>query len=506
MNFADYAQTPLLPLSKSEEDTWTVDDAMKGVSIMGGTGSGKTSASGRTLAMKYLREGWGGVVLCAKTDEAGLWKQYCEDAGRSADFVRFKKGAIIEDKDSPYDGKEMVFNPLDYEMKREGEGAGDTQNITNIFMNIYRLGNRISGEGDTKEERFWDTALKRCLNRSIDLIKLAGEDLTYRNMVRLLSTSNEVNIDKLGQAVIDTIEGNGQQYRSDDHYCLSCLIKAYFRIRNEPAYTENSNKHDMVVEYFTYSLNSLGEHVKPAVVESFMGLAEPFLSGILCRHFSGATTLHPELTYTKQKIIVLDFSIKEYLDAGIIGQCVFKLMFQQAIERRNVKEYPIPVFLWADEAQYFINAYDQIFLTTARSSRTSTVYLSQNISNYLAVMDPHGDGKSKVNSLMGNLSTKIFHANSDAETNEYASKLIGEDVRIMTDMGMEHDHLALKRSVSQNHSSSYLPQVQPKDFSILKTGGIANNYKVQAYITVAGREWANKKNYLKATFTQNFKQ
>ncbi|RZK01773.1 MAG: hypothetical protein EOO43_23870, partial [Flavobacterium sp.] len=198
----------------------------------------------------------------------------------------------------------------DYEMKREGEGAGDTQNITNIFMNIYRLGNRISGEGDTKEERFWDTALKRCLNRSIDLIKLAGEDLTYRNMVRLLSTSNEVNLEKLGQAVINAIEGNGKKYMTDDHYCLSCLIKAYFSVGNEPAYTEKSNMHDMVVEYFTYSLNSLGEHVKPAVIESFMGLAEPFLSGILRRHFSSATTLHPELTYTKQKVIVLDAKYK----------------------------------------------------------------------------------------------------------------------------------------------------------------------------------------------------
>ncbi|RYE43697.1 MAG: hypothetical protein EOP48_22820 [Sphingobacteriales bacterium] len=391
-------------------------------------------------------------------------------------------------------------------MKREGEGAGDTQNITNIFMNIYRLGNRISGEGDTKEERFWDTALKRCLNRCVDLIKLAGEDLTYRNMVRLISTSNEVNLEVLGKAIIEEIGKRGEQYKTDEHYCLSCLIKAYLSVQNEPAYTEKSNMHDMVVEYFTYSLNSLGDKVKPAIVESFMGLAEPFLSGILRRHFSGATTLHPELAYTKQKVIVLDFPIKEYLDAGIIGQCVFKLMFQQAIERRNTEKYPMPVFLWADEAQYFINAYDQIFLTTARSSRTSTVYLSQNISNYLAVMDSHGDGKSKVNSLMGNLSTKIFHANSDAETNEYASKLIGEDVRILTNMGMEHDHLALKRSESESHNSSYLPQVQPKDFSVLRTGGIANNYKVQAYITVAGREWANKKNYLKATFTQNFKQ
>lgn len=496
-DFNAYAQKTLIPFGSHEGDVWTVDDAMKGVSIMGGTGSGKTSASGKTFAMKYLKEGWGGVVLCAKTGEADLWEQYCRDTDRLNDFIRFGKG-------STYKGEEIVFNPIDYEMKREGEGAGDTQNITNIFMNIYRMGNRVSGEGDLKEERFWDTALKRCLNRTIDLIKLAGEDLTYRNMVKILSTSNNVNLTSVSTAVIETIEGKGEKYTDEQHYCLYCMIKAYFNIKDEPAYTEKSNAHDMVLDYFTYAFQSLGEKTKPIVVESFMGLAEPFLSGILRRHFSGVTNISPELTYTEQKIIVLDFPIKEYLDAGIIAQCVFKLMFQQAIERRNVEKYPVPVFLWADEAQYFINPYDQIFLTTARSSRTSTVYLSQNISNYFAVMDSHGDGRAKVNSLMGNLSTKIFHANSDAETNEYASRLIGNAIASLANAGEQKSYLGLNFSHSVGLTSQYLPQVQPREFTILKTGGEKNNFEVQAIIVQSGREWSGKKNYLKKIFKQNF--
>lgn len=498
MNFTEHSLKPLLRFTEHEKDAWTIDDAMKGVSIMGGTGSGKTSASGKTLAIKYLKEGWGGVVLCAKTDEADLWEEYCKKAGRSGDLIRFQKGGI-------YKGKLMVFNPLDYEMKREGEGAGDTQNITNIFMNIYRLGSRISGEGDTREERFWDTALKRSLNRTIDLIKLAGEDLTFRNMVNILATCDEVNMDLLGSAIKLTIMGKGEQFQTDEHYCLNCMIKAYQNTQYEPRNSEKSNAHDLQMIYFTSAFKSLGEKVKPTVTESFMGLAEPFLSGILRNHFSGATTLNPELTYTEQKIIVLDFPIKEYLDAGVIGQSVFKLMFQQAIERRDTTKHPIPVFLWADEAQYFLNPYDQIFLTTARSSRTSTVYLSQNLSNYLAAMASHGHEYAKVHSLMGNLSTKIFHANSDAETNEYASRLIGSEILTLENLSSEKDpYFELLTSRSTSLNSQYLPQIQPMEFTVLKSGGSQNNFKVEAVITVAGKKWSDGKNFHTTTFTQNF--
>ena len=55
---------------------WTLGDAFQGVLIMGENGSGKTSGSGELLARKYLKAGFGGLVLCFKTDEAALWRQY----------------------------------------------------------------------------------------------------------------------------------------------------------------------------------------------------------------------------------------------------------------------------------------------------------------------------------------------------------------------------------------------------------------------------------------------
>ena len=509
----EYLKKVLLELpSEKGTDMWTVDDAMKGIAILGGTGSGKTSASGKTIALKFLREGWGGIVLCAKTGEADLWKDYCKEANRTNDLIVFSKGAVHQDEE--FKGQQIVFNPIDYEMKREGDGAGETHNITNIFMNIYRMGNRIAGEGDTKEERFWDSALKRCINRIVELIKLSGEDLTFKNMVRILAFDDEIDTNQIVDAA-NYLESGGENEEedtinldSDSNYCLYCLAKAFLNLSSidekDERLIELESAYSLVYNYFANEFNALGGRTKSTIKESFMGLAEPFLSGLLSRHFSGKTNIFPEWTYKKHKIIVLDFSIKEYLDAGIISQCVFKMMFQQAIERRKVSDYPVPVFLWADEAQYFINPYDQIFLTTARSSLTSTVYLTQNISNYLSVLGSGSDSKAKVDSLLGNLCTKIFHANTDAETNEYASRLIGSDLIMIETYGSTAQALSLNDSRNKGMAPQFLPQIFPKEFTELKTGGDENQFEVQAIFMVSGKVWKDKKNFRRVTFKQNF--
>lgn len=501
----DYTGKVLLKFTENPSDSWTIDDAVKGTSIMGGTGSGKTTASGKTIAKTFLKEGWGGVVLCAKTDEARLWEQYCRETGRENDLIVFRKGAVHQSGE--FEGEEMVFNPIDYEMKRDGDGAGETQNITNIFMNIYRMGNRIASEGDTKEERYWDTALKRCLNRVIELLKLSGQDLSYSNMIKIITSSNNIDRDSVTDALIKIEQEEEIPGLEKDHnFCLFSILQAYFRCfggDTEPT-SEQTNAFNLVEEYFTQSMPTMGSRTKSVVTESFMGLAEPFLTGMLNRHFAKATNIFPEWTYEQQKIIILDFPIKEYLDAGIIAQCVFKLLFQQAVERRNTREFPTPVFLWCDEAQYFVNPYDQIFLTTARSSRTATVFLSQNISNYFAVMGSGSDATARVDSLMGNLCTKIFHANSDAPTNEYASRLIGNALAFLENSGEQHSSFSIVDNYSKGMSSQYLPQVQPREFTTLKTGGNNNDYEVRGIMAVSGRQWSNGKNYLKVSFKQNF--
>ena len=82
---------PLIAFSDHPDDIWTVRDAVRGVQIFGGIGSGKTSGSGRALAMSFLRSGFGGIVLTGKVDETELWIEYAKQAGRSNDLLIFSE-------------------------------------------------------------------------------------------------------------------------------------------------------------------------------------------------------------------------------------------------------------------------------------------------------------------------------------------------------------------------------------------------------------------------------
>lgn len=466
---------PLIKFSSDKQDWWTVRDAVRGVQIFGGIGSGKSSGSGKMIAKAFLKNGFGGLVLCAKPDEKENWIAYAREMGREDDLIIFEE-------DSPYE-----FNPLQYEMTRPGKGSGEIFNLANLFMEIYKMGNRFSGGGDTNEsERYWDTALRRCLNRMLQLLKMAGQEISIKNMRDLLTTT-------LSEEEVESFNEMSDKEKldlADENYCIGCLADA-----GGKAVTESEiEEFKLVRNYFMREFARLPDKARPTIAESFLGLAEPFSSGILKKHFSQRTNLRPELTH-EGKIIILNFPVKEYLQAGVYAQGIFKLLWQQATERRNTNDALLPVFIWVDEAQLFLSDYDQIFQTTARSSRACTVFISQNISNYYATIGGR-DPRPRVDSLLGNLGTKIFHANNDAVTNQWAANTIGKDLFNLSGISVGQNH-------SSNLSQQMLPQVQPREFTVLASGGPDNNFIVEGIMTVAGRRWSNEKNFLKAKFHQN---
>jgi len=108
------------------------------------------------------------------------------------------------------------------------------------------------------------------------------------------------------------------------------------------------------------------------------------------------------------KIVILDLPQKEFNELGVYAQALFKFSWQRSVERRKPVWNTRPVFLWADESQFFCNSYDVLFQTTARSARVATVYLTQNIPNYHLALGGSRRAEPFVESLLGNLNTKIF--------------------------------------------------------------------------------------------------
>lgn len=481
---SNFFQTELLQLTNDPKDKWTYEDAFKGYFISGGIGSGKTSGSGATLAKAFLYHGFGGLVLCAKPDEADAWYNYAVQTNRLNDFIFVRKGG------------EHRFNPLEYEWNRKSEGGGEVFNLTNLFMEIYKLGNRFGGGGDTAEkDRFWDSALRRAINRTIQLLDLAEREISVQNMMNVLGSIPTEQ--EMTAYINDEIDEDSFKSKS---FCMKCLAEASITIDEqaeegpEETFESKAEVFELVKHYFTLQMPYVHEKTRSTIVESFLGLAEPFTSGILRELFTKDSTIEPEVTHTG-KVIVLDLPVKNYMQAGVYAQGIFKLLWQQAIERRKPESANIPNFLWVDESQLFLADYDQIFMTTARSSRTSVVYLTQNISNYYATLGG-SNPKTRVDSLLGNFGTKIFHANNDAVHNEWASKVIGQAFRNVKNV-----------SIGQNSRTGFSELfhwlVEPREFTSLKSGGDNNNKIVEAVITTSGKTWSNDMNFIITKFKQS---
>lgn len=467
---------PLVYLSRN--DAWTIGDACEGTQIFGATGSGKTSGSGKSIAKAFLQSGFGGLVLTAKPDERQLWERYCAEMGCSDSLI------IV----SPETG--FKFNFLDYEMNRPGSGGGLTENLVNLFYNILEIAEQKGGgSGDP----YWERAVKQMLRNTIDLISIAKGTISVMDMYEVI-TSAPLNFDEV----------QDRQWQ-DSSYCFELIKTA----EHTPKSESKKRDLDFTARYWLNEFPNISDRTRSIIISSFTSMADCFLRGVLRDMFCEETNFFPELTH-QGAIILLDLPIKEYNELGQYAQVLFKYIWQQTAERRNVHENPRPIFLWADESQNFITSYDQTFQTTARSSRACTVYLTQNLPNYITALSGGREAKAKVDAFMGNLQTKIFHANGDSITNTWAAELISKNWQYRNNMNASTSDngksffpevTGKQHGIGQSESLDY--QVLPYEFTTLRKGGHHNNLQVDAIIFQGGKMWkATKKNHIHTIFSQ----
>ncbi len=167
--------TPLINFtSEGEQSCWTMRHAFEGVQIFGGIGSGKTSGSGRMLALKYLAHGFGGLVLTVKPDEKAVWTEYCKLTGRGGDLV------VIEP------GGSYSFNFLDYEATRSESNEAITENIVEVLKTVIQAGEeKDGGKGD---DAFWQSALDMLIFHVIDLCQMAYGSLSIEKMYDIVQS------------------------------------------------------------------------------------------------------------------------------------------------------------------------------------------------------------------------------------------------------------------------------------------------------------------------------
>lgn len=468
---------------RQQENWWTVNHAFQGVQVFGSTGSGKSSGSGAAIARAYMESNFGGLVLTAKTDERHEWEKLAAECGRTPDLIIFSE-------DEPH-----RFNFLRYELTREGKGAGSTENLVNLFWSVMEAAERKNRGGDA----FWSRALKQLLRNSIDLLQIATGDIDLTTLYTIITSA----------------PGSSQQaadeFWRDESICYRMLLKAGERA----AEIGRKEDFDITYKYWMNDFAQLAIETKSGIVTMFSSMADGFLRGVLRKMFCTDLNFKPEETFDG-KIIILDFSVKEYSELGMFAQILFKYVWQRAVERRipagisraDAEETIRPVFLWADESQFFINHYDSLFQSTARSSRACTVYLTQTLPGYEAAFQSEG-GRPAAEAFLGNLQTKIFHANGDPATNNWASDSIGRARQIQISTGMSQGE---RHGSGQQNSGGAMHiehVVQAQEFTGLRSGGDDYQGIVDAIIFQGGRLWVVEengkqvtKNYLRHSFEQ----
>jgi hypothetical protein len=463
-------------LNFNGNEPFTIREACEGVQIFGGIGSGKTSGSGATLAKSFLRSGFGGLVLCAKKDELETWKGYAKETGREDSLLIFDTSG------------DFTFPFLQYEIDREGEGAGYTENLVRLFTTVYEAINRSKSGGGS--DPYWERAMQQLLRNSIDLCMIA------RGVVSIPLIQNIILSAPRSMAEIESDDWKAKSL------CWQLLLEGNAKKHGSGLDIWVSHDFDTTASFWLEEYPNLSEKTRSSILSTLTTILDIFLRRPFRQLFSEpleeTDKAFPELTH-HGVIIIMNLPVKEYGDSGRAAQVVYKYLWQQAAERRNVKENPRPVFLWVDEAQNFATEYDMQFQATARSSRACTVYLTQNIPNYYAEMGGE-HSKYRVDSLMGNLQTKIWHANSDPKTNTEAAEIIGKSWQLRRNTGTSIGGDSF--SVNSGQSESFDYDVPPQEFSKLRKGGILNDLIVEAYVFQNGRIWKNGLTHLRVNFKQ----
>jgi len=269
---------------------------------------------------------------------------------------------------------------------------------------------------------------------------------------------------------------------------------------------------DTIADFGCGEWPELSDRTRSSISSTVIFTLDILNRGILKSLLCDGTTTSPEMCFDG-KLFIMGMPLREWSDVGQIHQTIWKLSFMRAAERRNVTLNRRPVFLFADEAQNFlIPGHDAKFQATCRSQRVAVVLLSQNIPGYLTNLSNGPKGESEANALLACLNTHIFHCNGDSTTNDWAAERIGKcyQVLIHNNTPSDADIFAVMAGVGSHGSSTSANQVidfdlQPSEFTRLRTGGPENDWLVDAIMFRTNRLFKSTgKTWLPITIRQHF--
>lgn len=470
-----------------ERELSRIADAVEGIIVIGATGTGKSTGPAKLIFGSMLRAGFGGVFHASKPEDLRvIASTYYRETGRDPrqDIVVFQpdephpSARWPEDLLGPYRGH--ALNVLQYEYER---GGGLTSNVVDV---LHTATTPYASEART--DQYWVDTYKELILHAVELSVMASILTTGKASVRL-----DDILDIVRSAPVSLQDAKSERFRGERCGTLLQLADLGRAKLTDARFRD----WQLTADYWLRQLPSLAEETRTSITSTFTskvaGLLRSPLRELLCGRSDEAVMPERSLERAASgglpKVIVLNIPVKLYHNVGRLAQTLYKTIWQRAAERRAAAidagdENWCPAFLGCDECQYFVTQQDALFQQAARSAMVATVYLTQNLPNLYVEIGEHA-----THSLLGNLQTKVFLAQGDPATNEWAERVFASDLQ-----GFRSEPLTGDGAPSMSYS--YAPLIPAIRFTELRKGGWhedpAERGRVGAYIFQAGRQWRTK--------------
>ncbi len=452
----------------SDLDAVTTRMACTGVKIFGGVGSGKSSGSFATIVRSYLRAGMGGLVLCVKPGERAQFEKWAQQTGRSNDL-------IVVSPAGPW-----RCNLLHLALNRPGVQGSRVDQVVNLIMTLGEIAER-GEKGGGKNEKFFEVSCRQLVRNAVEICVAARGTVTAPLLQKLIASAPR------SEAQIH--DSNWQK----NSLCFQLITEGDAKPKSE----EEEHDFAMAASYFLQEFAEMPYDTRGSVLATYGSLADPLMRGQMLTLFGGETNFLPDHSFYG-KVIILDMPIKVYGQAGLMLQAAFKYLWQQAAEQRDVKANPRFTFFACDEFHAAMTEGDGDFFSTCRSVGICSLVVSQNLSNYYAVMGEAG--RHRVDAMLANLGLTVLHANNDHITNKWASDMIAKSWQVKTNFSSQSGET---RSASGGGSETHESKVPEEVFTTLATGGPEFRGAVEAIIVRSGQTFVRSGDvWIKAIFRQ----
>jgi hypothetical protein len=454
----------------SSADAFTLRNAVESVAIFGELGAAKTTGSAAWILLKYLSIGMGGLVCCVKPGDRELVEAYAKATGRADSLI------VVSPK-----GK-WRCNLIRYALKRPGVSGSRVEQLVSLLMTIVEAAERGERASIGQGDKFWQRSLRQILRNGLEVCIAARGEVTMAMLHEVITTAPRSHT-----------EVHNETWQKES-LCYRIIEEAEARERSE----REQSDFELAARYFLREFPDMPNDTRGSILATYAVMADVLLRSHMADLFDAETNFIPDLSFDGA-VIILDLPTKVYGQAGLYVQSAFTYLWQLACEQRDVKKSPRPVFWFVDEAHELVCNYTPEFLATARSARVASVLISQNKPNYLAAMGGEA-GRHRVDAFLGNMGTKIFHANGDPETNRWASDMISEEVQTRANW-----HGTMETGQGRGGGSESIgKKVMPSEFTTLRKGGPQSGFITEAVIYQTGAAFAANESqpWLRTAFEQ----